>query len=126
MNWQSANFCCLASPHGIVYESGRQQLLLFDTTVGVSTQGSPPPPHLAVFSAQGNQLQPPILHVAPARAVEPQDGSFDHPFRTVRQAVDRATRGTIISIAAGEYLEAPIALATPGRVAATGGSVTLR
>jgi hypothetical protein len=79
-----------------------------------------------VFSTVGNQPLPPILHVDPARVVEPQNGTFDRPFRTVRQAVDRATRGTVISIAAGEYVEGPITFATPGRVGASGGSVTLR
>ena len=101
-------------------------MLLFNTDVGLSREGSPPPPRTVVCSASGNQPLPPILHVDPARVLEPQDGTFDHPFRTVRQAVDRATRGTVISIAAGEYAEGPLTFATPGRVAATGGSVTLR
>jgi hypothetical protein len=124
--WDFANFCCLESPRALVHEGGRQQLLLFNTDVGLSREGSPPPPRTVVFSASGNQPLPPILHVDPARVLEPQDGTFDHPFRTVRQAVDRATRGTVISIAAGEYVEGLLTFATPGRVAATGGSVTLR
>lgn len=128
VNWRSADFCCLASPRALIYELGRQQLLLFETLVGLSNEGPPAPPRTAVFSAQGNQPEPLILHVDPARAVDPQDGSFDRPLRTVRQAVDRATPGTIISNAAGEYVEAPITFASPGRIAvsAAGGSVTIR
>lgn len=126
VRWDFANFCCLESPRAIVHEVGRQQLLLFDTPVGQSREGSPPLPRTVVLSASGNQPLPPILHVDPARVVEPQDGTFDHPFRTVRQAVDRAARGTVISIASGEYVEGPLQFATPGRVAATRGPVTLR
>jgi hypothetical protein len=124
--WPSANFCCLASPRAIVYESGRRQLLVFDTLEGIASEGEPPPPRTSVFSAVGNQPLPPILHVDPARVVEPQDGTFDHPFRAVRQAVDRATRGTVISIASGVYVEGPITFATAGRVGTSGGPVTLR
>jgi hypothetical protein len=124
--WHAADDCCLASPRAIVYEVGRQRLLYFDTLVGIASEAGPPPPVTKVYSRQGNEPFPPVLHVDRARSGNVQDGTFDHPYRTVRQAIDRDLRGAIISIAAGEYTETPMRFGKPGRVAATGGEVRIR
>lgn len=123
------------SPHAMVYESGRQQMLTFDTLnrdkgemVPVDQEAPPPlPPATWVYSRE-TPPTPPILYVDQARAVDPQDGTLNHPFRTVRQAVARATPGTIIGIAAGDYVETPITFSVPGLldVSSAGGSVTIR
>jgi hypothetical protein len=123
------------SPHAMVYESGRQQILTYDTIyqdsgrrVDLNQEAPPPPPPATWVYSREPTPTPPILYVDPARATDTQDGSFEHPFRTVRQAVARATPDTIVGIAAGDYVETPITFAFPGRldVSLAGGSVTIR
>lgn len=56
--------------------------------------------------AKAREIAPAVVFVAPAgRAPRPGDGSAEHPFPTIAQALRAAPAGSLIRIAEGEYAE---------------------
>jgi hypothetical protein len=54
------------------------------------------------------------------------DGSADHPFRTITEALNAAGHGTVISIAEGTYDEGPLSINKKGKLETRLGTVIIK
>lgn len=108
------SYCCPRKGAGMVYDSLLQQTVLFGGdgfdrqatwTLKVAWNG-----HSLYVDWQNSGTQ---------------DGSFNHPFQTVRQASDAASDCSILSIQAGDYFEGALILNKPLRLQVRNGQVQI-
>jgi len=98
-----ADFCCGISGHTMVYETARQQLLLFENT-GNSIND----PMRTWIATTGNGQ--PLNYVDGSAPFIIEDGSASHPFHTFHQAVRCTMGGSTISIRGGDYAEGALSI----------------
>jgi hypothetical protein len=104
----------------MVYEEDRHQMLLFGG-YGYAPDGT------WLLNLNFGQPGEPFAFVDWTNTGS-QDGSLDHPFATIQQAISWSGYGpgTTISIHAGDYNEGPLTFCMPGSIVATGGLVRIR
>jgi hypothetical protein len=105
----------------MVYESDRDQMLYFGGRH--DPDGSTWALRAYLFAGHLAEFDP--LEVDGRTTSEIEDGTPEHPFRTVERALAVSYYNTI-SIRTGDYPEAPLRLCKPGRIVATGGPVSIR
>gem|GEM_PF-4647404 len=105
--------------HAMVYDTKRRVTVLFGGSRGLLT--------VMNDTWEYGLGAAPFLFVDGSHA-EIQDGTFTHPFRTVRQAADVADADcpSRLSLAPGEYREGPLRFQKPIRLEARTGLVRIR
>jgi hypothetical protein len=110
--------CCATGGFAMVYESARQQLLVFENTGGMLTD-----PMVTWVWATGNGRSLNFVDTAANGLL--QDGSSAFPFTTVRQAYGCTLGGATMSIHGGDYREGGLVLTKQMQIMANGGAVRI-
>jgi hypothetical protein len=110
------NFCCNAQPSAMVYESARQQVMLFDLFVGAISN---PDSTYALATGNGRSLN----YVDWSNFFFLEDGSPLFPFRTLGHALPCTLGAATISIRGGDYPEGALQINKQVRIVANNGSV---